>query len=204
MLRSDRSDRELSFRSRLATGDAALFAELVSKYRHRVAAIAGRRAPRGVEADDCIAETWLLVWENRSHFRADADGRAFEAWLSRLCRTACGRAARAARRNRTDVSIEQLPKSGRPDPIVQSQPLAINDALEYEEQHERRLDMIMKLPSRQRAVVLHRLCEGLSTRDTASLLGCSEGTVKAALYAAKRSLRARWNIMSLNNTTTSE
>jgi RNA polymerase sigma-70 factor (ECF subfamily) len=45
------------------------------------------------------------------------------------------------------------------------------------------------LPERQREVLLLRLIEGMSTAETARLLQCAEGTVKATLHHATRRLQ---------------
>ena len=47
------------------------------------------------------------------------------------------------------------------------------------------------LPERQRQAVTLRTFEELSTRETASIMGCREGTVKAHLHKAMNALRIR-------------
>jgi RNA polymerase sigma-70 factor (sigma-E family) len=48
---------------------------------------------------------------------------------------------------------------------------------------------LLRLPVRQRATVVLRHLDGLSERDTAAVLGCSEGTVKSQSAHALASLR---------------
>jgi DNA-directed RNA polymerase specialized sigma24 family protein len=50
--------------------------------------------------------------------------------------------------------------------------------------------MLRQLPQRQREVVVLRLLEECSVRDTAVILGCREGTVKAHLAKAVTNMRA--------------
>ena len=50
--------------------------------------------------------------------------------------------------------------------------------------------LVWELPLRQRQVVALRVLADMSTADTAEILGVAEGTVKALLHRALRSLRA--------------
>jgi RNA polymerase sigma-70 factor (sigma-E family) len=49
---------------------------------------------------------------------------------------------------------------------------------------------LLTLPLRQRATIVLRYLEGLSERETAALLGCSEGTVKSQSSRGLSSLKA--------------
>jgi RNA polymerase sigma-70 factor (ECF subfamily) len=51
-------------------------------------------------------------------------------------------------------------------------------------------DAVAALPERQRATVVARFFLGLDVRETAELLGCAEGTVKAHTHKALANLRA--------------
>jgi RNA polymerase sigma-70 factor (sigma-E family) len=48
---------------------------------------------------------------------------------------------------------------------------------------------LSRLPQRQRVVLILRFAEDLSVAETAALLGCAEGTVKAHTAAGTRALR---------------
>jgi RNA polymerase sigma factor (sigma-70 family) len=51
------------------------------------------------------------------------------------------------------------------------------------------LDVVMKLPNRQKAAVLLKFYEGRSESEIASILGCRPGTVKSLLSRALDALR---------------
>ena len=53
------------------------------------------------------------------------------------------------------------------------------------------------LPERQREAVVLRYFEELSTEDTASVMNCAPGTVKATLHQALRKLRERLTMLVL-------
>ncbi|HVE99308.1 MAG TPA: SigE family RNA polymerase sigma factor [Mycobacteriales bacterium] len=50
--------------------------------------------------------------------------------------------------------------------------------------------LLAELPPRQRAAVVLRYLADLSVAETADAMGCAEGTVKSAVHAALRHLRA--------------
>jgi RNA polymerase sigma-70 factor (ECF subfamily) len=50
-------------------------------------------------------------------------------------------------------------------------------------------DAITALPSRQRTVITLRYLADLTTAETAAAMGCAQGTVKATLHQALKSLR---------------
>ncbi|MCO1596838.1 SigE family RNA polymerase sigma factor [Micromonospora sp. RHAY321] len=55
------------------------------------------------------------------------------------------------------------------------------------------LQALQSLPARQRATVVLRFLEGLSERETAAVLGCSEGTVKSQTSRALIKLKSVLN-----------
>ena len=55
------------------------------------------------------------------------------------------------------------------------------------------LEALQSLPARQRATVVLRFLEGLSERETAGVLGCSEGTVKSQTSRALNRLKSVLN-----------
>jgi RNA polymerase sigma-70 factor (sigma-E family) len=71
------------------------------------------------------------------------------------------------------------------DPTAGSVEL-VDDALDD------RLDLaraLSRLPKRQRMVLILRFAEDLSVGETAAVMGCAEGTVKAHTFAAIRAIR---------------
>ena len=51
--------------------------------------------------------------------------------------------------------------------------------------------LLGSLPDRQREVIVLRVLEGMSTRETAEVMRCREGTVKTHLHRGTAALRQR-------------
>jgi RNA polymerase sigma-70 factor (ECF subfamily) len=66
-----------------------------------------------------------------------------------------------------------------------------SDGMERHEQQQAMRKVLCELPDRQREAVVLRFFEDLSVEETAKLMGCAAGTVKATVHQALRSLRKR-------------
>jgi RNA polymerase sigma-70 factor (sigma-E family) len=69
----------------------------------------------------------------------------------------------------------------------------VSDAADEIARRDGLLQALLALPMQQRATVVLRYLEGMSERETAALLGCSEGTVKSQSSRALHTLRAFLN-----------
>ncbi|MDP3858558.1 MAG: RNA polymerase sigma factor [Stagnimonas sp.] len=81
-----------------------------------------------------------------------------------------------------------------PPPEERAPDLAIPDATERLMQDEAMLRLksaLAELPARQREAFVLRIWEGLSTDDTATAMGCSDGSVKTHLARALANLRGK-------------
>ena len=154
--------------------------QLISQFSPRLRAFAARYSHDDDEVLDLVQETWIRAHERRATLRDDA---AFVGWLFAICRSVCvTRMARARGRRHETRSDEAIAHASVPaeDPLAH---------LEHAESRSRLADAVLRLTERQRDVVVMRLIEGRSTRDTAEALQCAEGTVKATLHQALARLR---------------
>ncbi|MDF4251605.1 MULTISPECIES: SigE family RNA polymerase sigma factor [unclassified Streptomyces] len=138
------------------------------------------RTARSLTANPSDAEDLLqtaltktyLAWERIE------DHRALDGYVRRaLVNT---RTSQWRRRKVDEFSCEELPE---PDPLPAPDPAeqqAVRDAM---------WRAVLKLPARQRAMVVLRYYEDLSEIQTAEVLGVSVGTVKSAVSRALAKLR---------------
>ena len=85
----------------------------------------------------------------------------------------------ARRRSSSEVPSDTHPDVASSQDVAET--VAVRDAL---------VAALAALPSRQRACVVLRYFDDLSVADTATVLGCSEGTVKSQTSKALASLRS--------------
>jgi RNA polymerase sigma-70 factor (ECF subfamily) len=177
-LREHTTDEELV--RRIVGGDAALFEILMRRHNQRI-----YRAVRAVlraddDAEDVMQQAYLNAYQHLHQFAGDAQ---FSTWLTRIAvNEALGRRRkriRARDQGTEDVDIS-LVESNTPDPEQQASHSELRDVMERE---------VAALPDAFRVVVVMRDVEGLSTSETAAVLGISEDLVKQRLHRARAMLR---------------
>jgi len=176
------------------------FEALMVKYLPMIWAEARRWVRNPDEPADFVQETCLLAWRKRRSFRGGrmtGDGpaeleRSFVVWLRRLSRTVGRGASRRNRREAQIIDPSSIAWPSQSDPGSTTSVASVSDCEPAEdEDSDALISRLLVLPPQQLAVVVYRLWIGYSTNVTAEILGCRPGTVKAALFQAKRALRRR-------------
>jgi RNA polymerase sigma-70 factor (ECF subfamily) len=168
--------------SRAQAGDRAAFDELVRFYRDDLLRVAYRFVGNYEDAHDVLQHVFVKVWQNVDRWEPRAP---FWSWLYRIAvNESLGWKKREKRRYEV---VSPLEETAYPD-AESAAPSPLDDvALRQLERRIRRA--VEKLPEMQRATFVLRFREELSVRETAAVLGCAEGTVKANGYHAIRRLR---------------
>lgn len=157
-------------------GDSVVFRSAVERESPRLLHFA-QRLTRGDrdEAEELVQETWVKAYRERRSYRADAP---LLSWLIAICRSLYLSRIRTADR-RAELLTEGGISAGNPIDSTPLTPLL----------RRRLADAVAALSDRQRAVVILRLVEGLSTRACATRLGVPEGTIKSTLHRALETLK---------------
>ena len=128
-------------------------------------------------ADDLVQEALAKAY---SHWRKVQQAENPTAYVRRIL---INESRRGWRRNRnvterSDIALAEFGVADMSDTVANRAEL---------------LHALQSLPERQRATVVLRFLEGLSERETAAALGCSEGTVKSQTSRALIKLKSVLN-----------
>ena len=171
----------------LREGDMAALAILVEKYKRIVYRVAIQITKNHEDANDVMQDTFLKVYESIHSFRKDA---AFETWLYRIVVNHATNLVKRRERRRelplSDTSEMEIHPDLRRTADLENNP-HIN--LEKKERQRWVTQAINSLPLKQRTVVILHEFEGLTHPEIASILNCSEGTVRSRLHYARHKLR---------------
>jgi RNA polymerase sigma-70 factor (ECF subfamily) len=162
----------------VAAGDVTAFQTIVEATSSRFVRLAARMLGSQVDAEDVVQEAYVKAY--RSLAAGDFDERArVETWLYRIVANSALDAQRRKKRHplSDDADFEGQWDGAR---AVESQ-LALRELA----------DMLDALPPEQRAALVLKVVEGLSSREVADTLGISEGAVEQRLVRARASLRER-------------
>ncbi|HKD15610.1 MAG TPA: sigma-70 family RNA polymerase sigma factor [Candidatus Angelobacter sp.] len=180
---------ELTLVQAAKKGDLEAFSDLVKRYDRNVFRIAQHITHNEEDAQDVVQEAFLKAYQNLDQFQGNSK---FYTWLVRI---AVNEALMKLRRRRTDrtVSIDEdveteegtMPREvadWSPNPEQLYGQSELSDILKK---------TIQGLPPGFRTVFVLRDVEGLSTEETAEMLGLSIPAVKSRLLRARLQLRER-------------
>ncbi len=158
-------------------GDLAAFESLMRQHERLVLVTAVRLLGKLEDAQDASQEVFLRLY--RSLGKIDGP-RNVPGWLYRVTVNVCHD---MTRRRPAAVPVEELPKLAATGA----------DPQQSATQAERRRALLMSLrflSEKERAAIVLRDLEGLSTEETARALGSSEATVRSQISKARIKVRA--------------
>ncbi|MET9516263.1 SigE family RNA polymerase sigma factor [Streptomyces sp. NPDC002994] len=146
------------------------------------------RTARSLTANPCDAEDLLQTALTKTYVAWDRieDHRALDGYVRRALLNT--RTSQWRKRKVDEYATDELPEPASASSTATATALA-NDPAEQQVLRDAMWRAIMKLPDRQRAMVVLRYYEDLSEVQTAEVLGVSVGTVKSAVSRALGKLR---------------
>ncbi|HYL79718.1 MAG TPA: sigma-70 family RNA polymerase sigma factor [Candidatus Acidoferrum sp.] len=163
---------------RVLGGDRAAFDVLVLEYQERIYRLAYRLTRNPEDARDLAQEAFVQAYRSLGSFQQRS---SFSTWLYRIAMNLC---------------LNHLKSLGRmvPAGVDGSLPDHRQNSLEaiLTDERERALAAAIEtLPPQQKATLTLRVHQGLSHREIAEVLECSEGTAKANYFHAVRGLQRK-------------
>jgi RNA polymerase sigma-70 factor, ECF subfamily len=163
---------------RIIAGEKAAFEQLMRRYNQRLFRVARSVMPDEHEVEDIVQETYLRALKHLLRLR----GRAHVAtWLTRVAFHESLR-----RKRRRQRSLSRLRGLGMSGPRTEAP--GAEHAAALVERRSMLVGAIDALPEVVRTIVVLRLVEGLSTRETAECLKLTESNVKVSLHRGRQLL----------------
>ncbi len=183
---STHTDSELVEKAKTGDGDA--FGELVVRHESKIYGLCLKMLGNPEDAEDCLQEVFMKAFEALPGFRQEA---RFSTWLYRIAYNAC--LMRIRKKKLETVPLDRPVQIGE-DQIERDVADWTTDPraeLMNEELSDVLTRHINELQPDNRIVFVLRDIHGLSTDDTASVLGLSVPAVKSRLHRARLFLRER-------------
>ena len=163
---------------RAQEGDHAAYRVLVERHMRQAYRLAFSFVNEHHRAEDVAQEAFVRAYNGLPAFRGDA---GFGTWLYRIVTNlSLNHLKQMKAAAEREVVMDVIPDS----PAAEEIPGARQ---ELREQLEKALH---QLPTMQRAVVILRHLDGLSTKQVSEILNCSEGTVKTHLFRGLKKLKS--------------
>jgi RNA polymerase sigma-70 factor (ECF subfamily) len=178
------ADEILAARAR--AGVRSAFVTLVGRYQDRVYRLALRMSHNPSDAEEISQEAFLLAHRNIASFQGES---RFWTWLYRIAVNCALMRRRSARRHPVQ-SLEVVNSSGGAVARGLGEPLDGADELIHRKMlAERVREALAQLDESQRAALVLRDLEGLSSEDAASVLGVSPDVVRQRAHRARLRMR---------------
>lgn len=140
------------------------------------------------EAEDIAQESFVRVYRSLRSFRGDA---GFGTWLYRIVMNhSLNRLRQKKTRERREVPMQTRYTEQPGIDNAAGNPCVADPSGFWQPDFHAHLERALhRLPTLQRAVVILRHMNGMSTKQVGAILNCSEGTVKTHLHRGLRKMR---------------
>lgn len=168
-----------------ASGDSRAFEQIMLHSQQRVLAMTWRMLGNEADARDAAQEVFLRVYKYLGRFRRDQD---FFAWLYSITVNACHDIAR--KRQPLNEGFIALTRSVADEALTVPAELEdVEEALIRAQQRELVAKALATLPDKERASLILRDVEGLSTKEVARIMKSSPTTVRSQISSARKKIQ---------------
>jgi RNA polymerase sigma-70 factor (ECF subfamily) len=177
------NDETAELLRRSKAGDLEAFEKILSLHERRIARTAWRLLHRTQDVEDAAQEVYLRLYKSLRRFD---EGRELTPWLYRITVNVCRDFNRRGVKN-SALSLDDLASI---DPKAEAE----SSVSPYEQAAQRQEQVLIRealrsLPEKERAALVLRDHEGLSTREVARVLRSTETTVRSQISRARLKLK---------------
>jgi len=183
----DKAPSDVELVARAQGGDTQAFDQLVTRHEAKVYGLCLRMLGSPEDAEDVLQEVFIKAYQSLPSFRGDS---AFSTWVYRIATNAC---LMRIRKKKLETVPLDMP-AGPEEDITREIPDWTRDPASRVMNDELRSVLakhVNDLDPDNRIVFVLRDVHGLTTDDTASVLGLSVPAVKSRLHRARLHLRRR-------------
>jgi RNA polymerase sigma-70 factor (ECF subfamily) len=170
---------------RAASGETAAFEQLMIHSQQRVMAMTWRMLGNEADARDASQEVFLRVYKYLGRFRQDQD---FFAWLYTITVNVCRDIAKK-RQHHGDRVVSLTAGTGEGAFAVPAEQEGAEEAFLHTQRRELILRAMATLPDKERASIVLRDVEGLTTDEVARIMKSSSTTVRSQISSARRKIK---------------
>jgi RNA polymerase sigma-70 factor (ECF subfamily) len=174
---------------RIRAGDEHAFADLVRRDAGRLLAVTRRILNNEDDAREAVHEAFIAAYRARDQFQAAS---RLSTWLHRIAINTALMKLRARKRRPEEAIDDLLPRflpDGHHVERFRAWTEPADVAIARRETAALVQTTIQRLPESLRTVLILRDIEGLSTDETAALVGTTPNAVKIRLHRARLALR---------------
>ena len=176
-LKAEDAGKSAGLLERAKSGDLDAFDQLMRANEKQVLGTALRLLGNLEDAQDAAQESFLRLYKSLNRL---PEIQEIRSWLYRVTVNVCNDMHRARRRRGWEPFSGPEPQSSQPDPEL---------AWAHQERGKLVEMALQTLPEKERAAVVLRDMQGLSTREVAGILGSSEVTVRSQISVARGKLK---------------
>jgi RNA polymerase sigma-70 factor, ECF subfamily len=183
------SDPDVQLMLRFRAGDESAFRDLFEKHSRAIVNFAYNFVGSRPRAEELAQDIFLQIYRAGARYEPHAK---FTTWLYRIATNACLNEVRRPERRYKTRSLEHEPDDSRERAeigIADPQAVSGESALAGRELEARIRDVLGELPENQRAALILSRVDGLSYRQVADALECSESAVKSLVFRATATMR---------------
>ena len=170
---------------RAVAGDMVAFEEIIKHSEKRVMRMTWRMLGNEADARDASQEVFLRLYKHLGRFKQD---QPFFAWVYQITLNVCRDMAKKRRQYSTQfTSLEN--GGNEPASVISDDHADAEETLMRAQERELIMRAIATLPERERAAVLLRDLEGLSTDEVANIMRSTATTVRSQISSARQKIR---------------